>query len=252
MTEHRGRDEAGRSSWVVVPARDEERRIGAALAAIGLAAAGAAGHVHLIVVDDGSTDRTAEIVDRCVDHWSHGRAERVPGPAMGSGPARAAGLELALTQAAHADALIATTDADSVVPLDWFAAMHRLLDDGAHVIAGDVRLERHADPRLVAARAERLLERLAHVRGSADPRAPHPHFAGANLGFSSRALGALAPLPAPAALEDDALRERCEALGLPIVRDASFPVTTSARIIGRAAAGLATALASDAVALGLV
>ena len=238
-----------RASWVVVPARDEAPHIAATLAAIARAAAAAPGPVHLVAVDDASADTTPHLIDAAIARWDRGSAVRLAGPATGSGGARRTGLNHALDHAVPGY-LIASTDADSVVPADWLAALARRLDAGADVVAGDVALESAADPRLVAARAERLAERL-HAVHRTDPTAAHPHFAGANLGFRASALADLRPLPAPEALEDDALHERCRTVGLRIVRHASAPVTTSARLDGRAKVGLAAALSADAALLGL-
>lgn len=238
---------ATRSTWVVVPARDEELTIAATLASIATAAESAPGPVHLVVVDDGSTDGTAAIVGRAIAAWAAGPGVLLEGPAAGAGWSRRTGLDHALAAAAAHDepgALIATTDADTIVPPEWLAAMHGLLDRGAEVLAGDVLLEASADPQLVAAREHRVALRLGELR-DAQPLAAHPHFAGSNLGFTARALGALRPLPAPFALEDEALHARCLERGLNVTHDDSFAVRTSARTHGRAAIGLATALAED-------
>lgn len=240
-------------TWVVVPARNEEERIGDALDAIGRAAERIAGHVHLVAVDDGSSDGTAAIIGGQAAQWGFGEARSLAGPSAGSGWARRVGLDHALTAATVAgrpDAVIASTDADSRVPSHWLEAIHRLTERGHAVVAGDVRLEASADPRLVRARGGRLAARLRDVRRD-DPDAAHPHFAGANLAFTAAALTQLTPLPTPRALEDDALHKRCRALGLDVVRDASFPVVTSARTQGRAELGLAAALRCDALRLGL-
>ena len=205
------------------------------------------------MVDDGSTDATAAIAQAKVEAWPHGTARLLPGPASGAGWARRIGLDHALAAAGasnHSGALIATTDADSRVPAHWLTAIGALADQGHQVIAGDVCLDRDADPQLVEARGRRLVERLVEVQRR-HPQAEHPHFAGANLAWSADALASLTPLPTPVALEDDALRARCDARGLDIVRDASFPVVTSSRTVGRAKLGLAAALADDARRLGL-
>lgn len=245
--------EGARPAWVVIPARDEEAHIARALSALDCAARESPGAVHVVVVDDRSRDRTAERVIAALIGWSHGAARLLRGPAAGVGWARRTGLDHAVAAALASGAphaLVATTDADSRVPSHWLAALHDRLDEGHEVVAGDIHLEHSADLRLAEARNRRLAARLAHVRRR-DPAAAHPHFAGANLALTARALHALAPIPAPQTREDDALAARCEALGLAILRDASFPVTTSARFAGRAADGLAAALRTDAEALGL-
>ncbi|MDQ8043586.1 MAG: glycosyltransferase [Patulibacter sp.] len=244
-----------RDAWVVMPARDEVDRLGDAVDAVDVAAQhAAAGRTHLVLVDDGSTDGTSEVARAAARAWRHGTAVVLAGPGAGSGWARRTGLDHALLmvrRAADGEGLIATTDADSRVPPHWLSRLHALVDAGHEVIAGDIALEPGTHPQLVAARAARLAGRLADVLRT-DPRADHPHFAGANLGFTARALASLEPLPTPSSLEDDALRARCEALTLPILRDASFAVTTSPRLDGRAAVGLASALAADAGRLGLL
>lgn len=246
-------DAAGREAWVVIPAKDEVLRAGMAIDALDAASAEAGGTVHLVFVDDGSTDGTGRLLAERMNAWRWGDGVVLPGPAAGVGWARRTGLDHALAAAAgrdRADLLIATTDADSCVPPHWLVALHALLDGGHEVIAGDVVLEGTADPSLTAARAARLAHRLESVRRH-DAAAEHPHFAGANLAWTAEALRSLTPLPTPPALEDDALHRACVAKGLRITRDATFPVTTSARTDGRASLGLSAALRADAARLGL-
>ncbi len=242
-----------RSSWVVVPARDEAAHIGEALTALDAAALRAPGPVHLAVVDDGSTDATPEIAAEWSAAWQHGEAHVLPGPAAGSGWARRVGLDHAITAASALGdpaSLIATTDADSVVPGDWLVKLHAFVGDGHAVIAGDVRLGDGADPLLAMERELRLERRLTALR-AVEPGAVHPHFAGANLAFTLAALRQLTPLPTPEALEDDALLQRCREAGLPVLRAHGIAITTSPRIHGRAVQGLAATLADDARRLGL-
>jgi GT2 family glycosyltransferase len=236
-----------RASWVVVPALNEVHHIQACINALEVAAFGATASVHVIVVDDGSTDGTGEVAQSALRRWGHGHAVLV-GSQRGVGWARRVGFEHALAKAAPQD-LIATTDADSRVDPVWLRAMHALLDDGAPVIAGDVDLDATATRPLVRARQARLRARLRAVRAT-DPTATHPHFAGANLGFAASALRRLGPLPVVTSLEDEALADRCTALGIPILRHAAPRVVTSPRTAGRAPGGLSVALARDARLLG--
>ncbi len=233
-----------RPSWVVVPALDEADRIEACLAALRVAGGAVQGDVHVVVVDDGSSDATARLAEALLRSWSD-RHTVIAGRAAGVGWARRVGFEHALAAAGCADALIATTDADSRVAPDWLAVLHTRLDAGHRVIAGDVHLERGVDRRVALARAERLLARHAALPAD-EAAAPHPHFAGSNLAFRADTLQALGPLPTPVALEDQALWERCRALGIPVLRDAAVIVRTSARTAGRAPGGLADALKRDA------
>jgi glycosyltransferase involved in cell wall biosynthesis len=227
-----------------VPAQDESARITDCLVALRVAAGAAPGDVHVIVVDDGSVDDTAAVARHVLDGWP-GEHAVIEGRAAGVGWARRLGIEHAVAAAsAHWDALIATTDADSVVAPGWLAALHGRLDQGHGVVAGDVHLDPTTDPRLVAARAARLRARLSALPW-AEAADPHPHFAGSSLGFTLDALRQLGPLPTPASLEDDAILRRCRMLGIPFVRDADAAVITSSRLRGRASDGLADALARD-------
>jgi glycosyltransferase involved in cell wall biosynthesis len=255
-----GRASTGRESWIVVPASDEQDHIVEGLRAIEQAAAAAPGPVHVVVVDDGSTDQTAALATRTLARWP-GRHTVLAGPAEGVGWARRVGIEHALTAIAGGapgtaqdlagTALVATTDADSRVDPAWLATMHRRLDEGHVVIAGDVHLHPATDERLVAARATRLAARLAALPTDERP-APHPHFAGSSLGFRSDVLASLGALPTPVALEDEAILLRCRERGVPVLRDHACVVVTSARLDGRAPAGLAAALTEDLRVLGPV
>lgn len=237
-----------RPAWVIVPARDEAERIEACLAALAAAAAQVSGPTRVVVVDDGSTDGTAELARSALGGWGAGHRV-IPGPAAGVGWARRTGFEQALSElAGGGEALLATTDADSQVAPDWLAVLHHRLDDGHVVIAGDVQLSPGADPRLSRARARRLRTRVRALP-PAESGAAHPHFAGSNLAFAAETLRRLGPLPTPRSLEDEAILHRCRTLGIPVLRDAAAVVATSARLEGRAPGGLAAALTADAAAL---
>jgi glycosyltransferase involved in cell wall biosynthesis len=93
---------------VVIPARDAEAMIGRTVAAV--VGQELRGGFEVIVVDDGSTDRTAEI--------AHAAGARVVTNATALGPADARNAGVAAAEAP----LLAFTDADCVPAPGWLAA----------------------------------------------------------------------------------------------------------------------------------
>lgn len=109
---------------VVVPARDAEPTLPATLAALDRQDLG--GPFEVVVVDDGSTDRTGEIASG----WG-GRVRTVRGPGEGPGPARNLGAREAAGQ------LLAFTDADCRPRTDWLRLGVEALS-GADLVQGTV------------------------------------------------------------------------------------------------------------------
>ena len=103
------------AAGVVVPAHDEQTLLPACLMALRQAAGAVTIPVHVVVVADTCTDRTAATARAC-------GAEVIGIRARNVGTARAAGMTglLRLT-AGHDPAVtwLATTDADTVVPSGW-------------------------------------------------------------------------------------------------------------------------------------
>lgn len=119
---------------VVVPAHNEEDRLGACLAAVREAARAVEIPVHMIVAADACTDNTAAV--------AAARGVLVAGLyACNAGAARAAGATELLRRMAATDPAaiwLATTDADTIVPPGW---LHRQLSyaaQGWDVVLGSV------------------------------------------------------------------------------------------------------------------
>ncbi|MGH2857823.1 MAG: glucosyl-3-phosphoglycerate synthase, partial [Solirubrobacteraceae bacterium] len=231
---------------VVIPARDEERRIGACLRALAAQTVGPRAF-ETIVVLDACRDETAREAARAADELAL-RLTTVSGPGIGAGAARRAGMDAACERLLAAEApngLIACTDADSTPAPDWLERQLAHVAGGARAIAGLIEL----DPEEAATLPEGVQKRrgadaagrLRRLRRS-EPEAGHHHFAGASIGVTAevyRSVGGIEPL---AALEDAGFAARLRERGVPILRASDVRVRTSARSNGRATRGLAVDL----------
>jgi glucosyl-3-phosphoglycerate synthase len=232
---------------VVVPARDEEQRIGAALDALAAQVEVAPSAYEVIVVLDACSDGTAAEVEAAGRRWPELSLATLPGPGRGAGPARAIGMDVAcarLEAAGHVGGLIASTDADTTVAGDWIARQLDALAAGAEAIGGDIVLDpveaELLPPEILSRRAADLAERTVHAadRGPSE----HAHFAGASLGLTPRAYRLVGGMGELAALEDQELEDRLAAAGVAIHRPREVGVVTAARTDGRAERGLAVDL----------
>jgi glucosyl-3-phosphoglycerate synthase len=234
-------------SVVVIPARDEEQRIGSCLEALA-AQTVPSRSFETIVVLDGCRDDTAGVVRR-VSAALGLAVQTIPGPGCGAGAARRLGMDAACERLLAADlphGLIACTDADSCPAPDWLERQLAHVAAGAGAIAGLVELdpgEAEALPAGVRARREREAgARLRQVR-ALEPDAAHHHFAGASLGVTAatyREVGGIEPLRA---LEDAGFAQRLTLHHIPILRASDVRVLTSARADGRVGRGLSVDLA---------
>ena len=247
---------------VVIPARDEERRIAACLRALADQEGVAKAEYEVILVLDGCRDATAEVIA--------GFAAGEPSLALhtveltaaqGVGRARRRGMDIAcerLLGLGRGEGLVLSTDADSVVAADWLAAQLALAAQGARAIGGHIELDPtealELSPEAVNERELRSTERLASVLDQVDAhndgdatehqaRTEHHQFSGASLALTADAYRECGGLPVRAALEDEALELELRSLGIPIHRSRNVRVLTSARREGRAPRGLARDLA---------
>jgi glucosyl-3-phosphoglycerate synthase len=232
---------------VVVPARDEERRIGDCLRALAAQTVGCDAFATIVVLD-ACRDQTAEVARETALELGLALTT-LDGSGMGPGPARRIGMDAAcarLLALGRPDGLIACTDADSRPAPDWLERQLGHVAAGAGAVAGLIELDEAEAAELgaeVLARRERdAAVRLEHVR-LADAHAGHHHFAGASLGVTAatyRRVGGIEPL---ATQEDAAFAMRLAEHRVPVLRAADVRVRTSARATGRAAEGLSVDLA---------
>jgi cellulose synthase/poly-beta-1,6-N-acetylglucosamine synthase-like glycosyltransferase len=93
----------------LIPAYNEEKLVGRCIESIDRAAANYAGKVEVILVNDGSTDRTEKVVSRAFQNLKHADGKLLTIPNSGKGFALAYGLEKTSGE------VIFRTDADSII-----------------------------------------------------------------------------------------------------------------------------------------
>jgi glycosyltransferase involved in cell wall biosynthesis len=213
------------AAGVVVPAHDEEELLPACLMALRYAAAAISIPVHVMVVADTCTDRTAAIAR------TYG-ATVISICARNVGAARAAGMTALLQLTAGCDPAVswlATTDADTVVPSGWLRRQLEYADAGWDVVLGTVTVSNwDGHPTHVPGAFER---RYAFGAG------PHPHVHGANLGIRASAYLAAGGFPPLRTAEDHALLTAATEAGCAVLQAGGLTVETSSRRQARAPDG---------------
>lgn len=185
-------------------------------------------------------------LDRCVDESAEiiraAGLAAVTSELPGVGAARAAGVNSALEtmrSAAAERTLIASTDADSVVPRNWLTHMADLADEGSDIVVGPVR-PRPDDLDDERRSAWEATHRDGQARG---------HVHGANLGIRGSvylAVGGFAPMLEH---EDVDLVSRASAAGARTRATDATCVITSGRLEGRTAGGYAGYLREQLLSL---
>ncbi len=216
---------------VVIPANNEQAAIGACLDALLSArrhaddALGGRVDSRAVVVLDSCVDATeAQITAAHGVRVIHARLARA-GSARAFGVAHARrGLDIEPSRV-----WIASTDADSRVPVDWITTMIRCAERGADVVLGTVR------PDVARTSSTYRQWRRRYVISDG-----HPHVHGANLGLRANVYDRIGGWPLLAFDEDVELARRAEAhADISVVRTGAIPVVTSARLTGRAPHGFA-------------
>ncbi|UQX88834.1 glycosyltransferase family 2 protein [Jatrophihabitans telluris] len=229
---------------VVVPAHNEEDHLGPCLTSILVAAESARSmgyRVEVVVVLDRCTDRTAARVPTSAG-WP--RIRVLSCRQGGVGAARDDGMRSLIRRYPTDRLWLASTDADSLVPVDWLTAQLTHHANGAEVVAGTVQVRDWSEhqPDVV----DRYLLGYRHEPG-------HGHVHGANLGLSANAYLRAGGFPRVTEHEDVGLIATVSRLNLPMVWVADLPVITSARRHNRAPGGFAghlRALAAEVADVG--
>jgi len=251
---------AGWDCAIVIPAKDEEARIRACLAAAAVAIAVAdRPHTGIITVVNNTRDSTAGLVsDWAADNpatclilldCSFGT------PDAGVGSARRLGLDLGWRMLRR-DGVLLTTDADTRVRPDWVQQNLRELRR-ADLICGTVLgdpAEARALPPEIAAHGSGEWDYLNTCVALAavldpqqhDPEPVHHNAAGASLAVAARIYAAVGGLPVVQMGEDRAFADRLAALDYRLCYSAKAIVETSCRMTGRTDGGMAGALRSRA------
>ncbi len=241
---------------VAVPARNEESRIGRTLRALGEQLGEDAGRYRIVLLANNCTDHTAAAAREVAQTLAlpiEVVEEDFPSEQAHIGHARGRALHLAAARLeGQPGALLATTDADTVVAPDW-AANLRVALGNADLVGGRILTlpeERDALPRhlrrlqLEDAAYHLLASRLRSVLDPepSDPWPRHHQHFGANMGLRLSAWEQLRVWPQVRCLEDVALVNEMQRLDLRVRHCPQVRAWTSAREHGRVETGLSSQL----------
>lgn len=226
---------AVRAVIVAIPSRNEQERIAACVRSVRAAAqrVGDGVRVVIVVASDDSTDDTDIILESLADRhlvfWVRG-VWRSAGGARRTAVAYGSSL-IQSDRLSWANVWIASTDADTTVPESWLADQLRFADVGYDAVAGlvDLTVDYDLSDELLAGFAAQYT-----VIGDS-----HDHVHGANLGVRGSAYWAADGFPHVDLAEDHALWNELHRRKFRLVSPVDLRVSTSARLVGRAAGGFA-------------
>ncbi|MGK7867097.1 glycosyltransferase [Falsiroseomonas sp. E2-1-a20] len=240
---------------IAIPAHNEADRLPACLA--GLAAQrlpnGSWDRIGVLVLANNCTDDTVAQA-RALEAALPFRLilRDVVMPEASAGHARRRAMAMAASWVAEDGALL-TTDADAVADPGWLAGNLGWLAAGADAVAGAIRLDTAEAAQLPPLlreqiRAEEryalLIDRLASLLDPEplDPWPRHSRQSGASLALTRHAWAGIGGVPDQPAGEDRAMVAALRRAGLRVRHAPEVRTTVSARLDGRAAAGMAETL----------
>ncbi len=249
---------------VAIPVKDEASRIGRCLGALASqvdpsGATIAEGSFGVMLLLNNCQDDTANAVSGLmaalpfpIRVWEHD----LPPGSQHAGAARRLAMDAAAAWLAESDnskGAILTTDADTQVAPDWIARQLVGFASGIDAIAGHILEDPEEFRRLpMALRQREQMERrydqlLAEIEWHLDPIADDPWprhrmVAGASFGVTLDAYLAVGRLPLQPTGEDRALGRKLLLHDRRLRHAPDVTVTTSCRLLGRAAGGMADTL----------
>lgn len=238
--------EPGLRVSVVVPAKDEEELVGRCLRSLAAQTGVSPEEYEVLLVLDYCADATEDRALEAASEHPELRLTLLEGPGIGAGHARRVGMEAAcerLISLGRPEALIASTDADTVVSANWLARQLAAADRGARAIGGRIELAREGETLPDGVRSWRdrrgRTRHLGLLENGEGSRAEHWQFSGASMSLTAEAYREVGGLEPRAALEDEYLEHALERCNIPIERPLDVRVVTSPRLVGRASRGLA-------------
>ncbi|MEG8030373.1 glycosyltransferase [Sphingomonas aurantiaca] len=249
---------------VCVPARNESQRLPVLLDA--LAAQTIAGRIPVALCINNSDDDSVAVVEQVARH----HAERLvilvdactlPPPLAHAGGARGRAMEMGyrhVRSAAGGNGVLISTDADCRPPAEWISANLAAIGAGAGIVGGRIMLD-DAEPihPAIARMRDRFDLYWAAVRAIEDASDPSPHdppprhgdHTGASIAIDAGLYRAIGGVPSIASGEDQSMVIAAVAAGGRLVHPPSVWTRVSARTDGRAAGGMAIAMAELAATM---
>ena len=234
---------------VAIPARNEADRISGCLLALARQTRQPDGVVLLLNNCTDATEATARGLANRLPYKLHVVCHAFPPDMANAGNARRKAMQCAAGLAGD-DAVLLTTDADTIVADDWVERTLLAIRAGAEVVCGCVQID-PAEATLIPAHLhaddarERELITLLDATAClldpdpTDPWPRHTEAAGASLAVTRAAFARVGGIPAIPAGEDRAFVRMLARVDAAIRHDPTVKVTTSGRLDGRAPGGMA-------------
>lgn len=240
---------------VAVPAKNEADALPGCLRALDIAAGRYPGEVWVVVLANGCTDDTVDLLR--ATSLSHARlrwdAVELTPKRRHAGWARRLAFDAAAALLRDSGDLLLSTDADTEVAPDWITGNARVIAEGADAVAGRA-FTRREERAAMGERARRRLDQLGRyytlldrLRAAAEPEGEpwprHYYEGGASIALTLAMYRRIGGAPTPPVAEDRALFAAVRAAGGVVRHPIRVRALTSCRTVGRAPGGMADTVA---------